>query len=218
VYFNFQEQNASNAERMEEFKRVFKPGRLLIKSYSPRSLSAFQIKSFLEKLRTQNTAIDCVLVDYLTLMRPNTLHKEDNMYTKGKEITEELKALAMDENLLVFTALQVKAGAYGHQNQGIDQVSESLAIGQLLDSLINMTEMITDDINPTKYLIFSCNKVRDNERTNKRIYMELKKDLSFVTVKEQEKILMIEEYLGLKSQKKAKNFMAMKEQKFKGLM
>ena len=167
-------------------KEYPKHGKLFIRSYSPRSLTTFQIRSLLETYRLKNVGIDVILVDYLTLMKSDSSKKDDNMYQKGKDIAEELRALAVDERCLVFTALQVKGEAYGKNKQGAELIAESLAIPQILDTLINMTEIVVDE-GDQKFLVLSFEKVRDSKRTNKHIYLKLKDNLRIVSTTEEEK-------------------------------
>jgi replicative DNA helicase len=173
-------------EKMDEvIKENPKHGKLFIRSYSPRSLSAFQIRTLLETYRMKNIGIDVILVDYLTLMRPNNNRKDDTMYQRGKDITEELQSVAKDERCLIFTALQVKNEAYGKKKQGSELVAESLAIPQILDSLINMREIIIDESD--KFFILHFEKVRDSKKTNKMIFLKLKDNLRMVSVTEEER-------------------------------
>ena len=175
------------SQRMEEEKKEFpKHGKLFIRSYSPRSLTCLQIRSILENYRMKNVGIDVILVDYLTLMRPNGLRKDDSMYMRGKDIAEELQAVAKDERCLIFTALQVKNEAYGKNKQGSELVAESLAIPQILDTLINMVEVIIDE-GDQKFFVINFEKTRDSKKTNKRIYLKLKDNLRIVDTSEDEK-------------------------------
>jgi hypothetical protein len=134
----------------------------------------------------KNVGIDVILVDYLTLMRPNGLRKDDSMYMRGKDIAEELQAVAKDERCLIFTALQVKNEAYGKNKQGSELVAESLAIPQILDTLINMVEVIIDE-GDQKFFVINFEKTRDSKKTNKRIYLKLKDNLRIVDTSEDEK-------------------------------
>jgi replicative DNA helicase len=173
-------------KKMEEVKKENpKRGKLFIRSYSPRSLTGFQIRNLLEQYRLKSIGIDVILVDYLTLMKPNKPRRDDNMYLKGKDVAEELAALAKDERCLVFTALQVKSESYGRNKQGSEMISESLAIPQILDSLINMIEVVVDE--EDKYFIINFEKTRDSKKTNKRIYLKLKDNLRIVDCTEDEK-------------------------------
>jgi len=174
-------------QRMEEEKKEFpKHGKLFIRSYSPRSLTSLQIRSILENYRMKNIGIDVILVDYLTLMKPNGVVKDDNMYMKGKIIAEELQAVAKDTRSLVFTALQVKNEAYGKNKQGSEMVSESLAIPQLLDTLINMKEIMIDE-GDEKFFAINFEKIRDSKKTNKTIFLKLKDNLRITDTTEEEK-------------------------------
>jgi replicative DNA helicase len=192
IALGFQEDEYFNAadivdQRMTETKKEYpKHGKLFIRSYSPRSLTSYQIRALLETYRLKNIGIDVILVDYLTLMKANKDRKDDSMYMRGKDVAEELRALAVDEKCLVFTALQVKNEAYGKNKQGSELVAESLAIPQILDTLINMVEVIIDE-GDQKFFIINYEKIRDSKKTNKRIYLKLKDNLQIVDTTQTEK-------------------------------
>ena len=162
-----------------------KRGKLFIRSYPQRSLSTLQIHSLLEIYRLKNVGIDVILLDYLTLMRPNKSQKDDSMYMRGKAISEELCALAKEERCLVFTALQVKSESYGRNRQGAEMVSESLAIPQQLDSLINLREIIVDD-GDQKFFALNFEKTRDSKKSGKTIFLKLEDNLRIISASEKE--------------------------------
>jgi replicative DNA helicase len=198
--------------KMEEYKKKHtKLGNLIVKSYPPRSLATFQIKSLLERIRLKhNYIIDVIFIDYLTIMRPNQIEKETTMFDKGKDIAEELRALAGEENCLVFTALQVKGAAYGHHHQGSEMVAESLAIPQTLDFLINMIEIIKDETDQ-KYFMLSHEKVRDGKKTKKKVFLKLLDNLKITGVDEKEQLGLEEDLKTMENSKysarKAKSVM-----------
>jgi replicative DNA helicase len=178
-------------KKTQEFKKENpKHGKLFIRGYTPRSVTSSHIRSLLEAYKLNEVPIDVVLVDYLTLMRPNKDRgRDDNMYQRGKDIAEELEAIAKDEKCLIFTALQVKGEAYGKHKQGAELVAESLAIPQVIDTVINMVEAL-DEENEEKYFIINSEKVRDSKKTGKRIFLKLKDNLEIVdtTVEEKTKL------------------------------
>jgi len=176
------------AGKMSELKSNKKLGKLLIKAFPPRSLSSLQIKDMLEGYRLNNTPIDIILVDYLTLMRPNEMFNGMKSYDKGKAIAEELQIVAKEDNCLILTALQVNRNAYGKDSQGSELVAESIAIPMQLDSLINMREYISD--NDEKFFIVSSEKVRDNKKTKSKIYWKLEDNLKIVPAKEEDVLLI----------------------------
>lgn len=181
------------SDRMDDFikNNEKKLGKLLIKSYPPRSLAAFQLKQLLDKLREKNTIIDVILVDYMTLMRPNFMSKDQNSYNRGRDIAIELQTIAKESNSLIFTVLQVNREAYGKFNQGSETIAESLAIPQQLDYLINMTEWV-DETNDQKYFVVGFEKTRDSKRSKRKIYLKLLDNLKIVDTTEKEKELLSE--------------------------
>jgi len=177
-----------------------KLGDLYIKSFPPRSLAGFQLKQLLEKFKSKNKIMDVVFVDYLTLMRPNYLTKDMNSYDKGKAIAEELQTIAKEHNCLVFTVLQVNREAYGKTHQGSDNIAESIAIPQQLDTLINMTEYV-DEVDDQKFYIISFEKTRDSKKTKKKVYLKLTDTLKIIEVSDEEREMLMEKVSKKKSSK-----------------
>jgi RecA/RadA recombinase len=80
---------------------------------------------------------DVILVDYFGLLRPNNPSKNANSYEKGREISEELRALAQDYNCAVICAAQTNRSSFGN-DVGQDSISDSIAISQTADIMLTI--------------------------------------------------------------------------------
>lgn len=87
-------------------------GRLRVK-YMPSGITTNDIRVFLREYEIQSgIKVDALLVDYLDLMSPISVRiSAENMFVKDKYVSEELRNLAMERDLLLVTASQLNRSA-----------------------------------------------------------------------------------------------------------
>lgn len=83
-------------------------GKLRVK-YMPSGSTANDVRVFVREYEIQSgIRVDAVLVDYLDLMMPNNAKiSAENLFVKDKYVSEELRNLAMERQLLLATASQL---------------------------------------------------------------------------------------------------------------
>jgi replicative DNA helicase len=89
-----------------------KSGALRIK-YMPAQSNVNQIRSYLKELQVQTgLRIDFIMVDYLDLVMPVSAKVSPNdLFVKDKYVSEELRNLSKELNILMITASQLNRGA-----------------------------------------------------------------------------------------------------------
>lgn len=80
---------------------------------------------------------DIVMVDYFGLMRPIHQSKNANSYEIGRNIAEELRAVAQDFNVAMVAAAQTNRSSFGN-DVGQDAISDSIAIAQTADIMLTI--------------------------------------------------------------------------------
>lgn len=91
-------------ERLDKFQEVFK-GKLVIKEYPTLMASVNNIRSLLVQLKNyHNFEPKVVIIDYLELLR--STRDIQHEYQAQQRIAEELRGLAMEQDILVWTATQ----------------------------------------------------------------------------------------------------------------
>lgn len=104
---------------------------LVVKEYS--SASCAHLRYLLTDLKTKGRFFpDVLYVDYINLMQP-TSRKDANSYERIKAVAEELRALAIDFNIPIFSATQTNRTGYGSSVVGMDNVSDSLGLPMTAD-------------------------------------------------------------------------------------
>lgn len=154
--------------RFEQLKsKTF--GKLIIKEFPADSITTLDIKKVIEELkRNQKIEIDMLIVDYLGLMgsyRYST--RNNNSYSIGKHATEELRSLAVQYNIPVWTAIQFNRGAENAEEAkslGLGQVSDSYGIPMGLD--FSFAILHTDSMTQNGKAIFKILKNRYGESKN----------------------------------------------------
>lgn len=108
-----------------------KAGSLRIK-YMPAQSNINQIRSYIKELEVQtNSQIDFIMVDYLDLLMPVSAKVSPNdLFVKDKYVSEELRNLAKELNVLLITASQLNRSAveeiefdHSHISGGISKIN-----------------------------------------------------------------------------------------------
>ena len=106
-------------------------GRLRVKQM-PNGVNANDIRTFLREYEIQcGEKVDCLMVDYLDLMMPISQKVSGgDLFIKDKYVSEELRNLAVERDLLFVTASQLNRGAveeiefdHSHISGGISKIN-----------------------------------------------------------------------------------------------
>jgi len=115
-----------------------------------------------------------VFVDYINIMKnwrnPNT----ENTYMKIKQISEDLRAMAMEEQWAVITATQTNRGGWEGSDMSIINISESGALLHTVDALFGIITNAEMKARKEYYLKCLANRVGGYENTKKRYTIEWK--------------------------------------------
>ena len=117
-------------------------GRLIIKEYPTAAAHTGHFRALLHELKLkQNFSPDILIVDYLSICSSSRIKIGNavNSYTYNKSIAEELRGLAVEMNIPVFTAAQFNRDGASSTAPGLDKISESFAIAQTADFIFALT-------------------------------------------------------------------------------
>ena len=106
-----------------------------------------------------------------------------DLYEKLKSITEELRALAIEEQVVVVTAGQINRSGFGMDEIGFESIAECAAILHTCDTILAITQ--TEDYRAANLYRLKALKIRDGAGkgvvTNVNIdynHMKLEEDAS----------------------------------------
>lgn len=111
-------------------------GRLIIKEYPTATAHVGHFRVLLQELRLkQNFKPDVIIIDYLTICASERIKvgAQVNSYTLYKYVSEELRGLAVEEGVPIFTAAQFNREGHDSTDPSITNVGESFAIPQTAD-------------------------------------------------------------------------------------
>lgn len=116
--------------------------RFAIFEWPPDECSVTHIYALLDNLRrTEGFRPDVLILDYMDLMisRNPALNKDD--YTRQKHVANEVRGLAKNEDILVFTATQTnRSGASGEGVADLTKAAESFAKQFSLDYVVSLNQ------------------------------------------------------------------------------
>lgn len=87
------------------------PGKLFIKYYPIKTVSANSLKLHAERIQMLGTKIDMMVVDYADILRPVQSDKNSNSYSEAGGIYEELRAIAGELQIPIWSASQANRSA-----------------------------------------------------------------------------------------------------------
>lgn len=135
-------------------------GKLIIKEYPTTSAHAGHIKNLLQELKLKKNFIpDIIMVDYINIMASSRVKLANtNSYFYIKSIAEELRALAVEYDVPVWSATQ--SNRSGHSDTDIDltNTSESFGLPATVDFMVALIR--TDELDQLNQIMIKQLKSR----------------------------------------------------------
>jgi len=145
--------------RKEEVKNFYedkKLGRLFIKEYPTGSASVVTIKNHLDKLLLKDFKPHVIIVDYADIMR--STRSFDSLRHELKLVYEELRNLAMEMNIPVWTASQANRDSANSDIVGLENMSEAYGKAMVADVVISLSRKATEKAGGTGRLYVAKNR------------------------------------------------------------
>jgi len=120
------------------------PGKLLIKYFPTKAASVNTIGAHLKQIELSGVGIDMVIVDYADILMPTGNFKEKR-HAIGT-IYEDLRGLAGELEIPIWTASQANRSALEEDVIGADKVSEDYSKVMTADFVISMSRKVEDKI------------------------------------------------------------------------
>ena len=111
-------------------------GKLIIKEYPTASASSLHFRALLNELALKkNFRPDIIFIDYLNICSSARIKPGGNVnsYTYIKSIAEELRGLAVENNLPIVSATQTTRSGYTNSDPGLEDTSESFGLPATAD-------------------------------------------------------------------------------------
>ena len=123
-------------------------GRLLIKYFPPKGISARNIESHIEKMTAAGNKPDLVIIDYADLLL-STTNKSDSTYGEQGGVYIELRGMGGMLGIPVWTASQTNRSAIDSEVIEADKVADSYAKVMNADFIMSISRKSKDKLNNT---------------------------------------------------------------------
>ncbi len=133
-------------KKMNRIKKTT-AGRLIVKEYPPASANVNHFKNLLNELKLKRKFVpEIIFVDYLNIMSSSRMKYGNsvNSYNYVKSIAEELRGLAVENNLPICSATQTTRSGFTDTDFGLEDTSESFGLPATADfmfALISTEEL-----------------------------------------------------------------------------
>lgn len=129
-------------------------GKLIVKEYPTSSGSAANFRYLLNELKLKRKFVpDIIYIDYLNICSSARIKSGSNVnsYTYIKSIAEELRGLAVEFDVPIFTATQTTRSGYSNSDPGLEDTSESFGVPHTADLMFSLvTNETLQELNQVK--------------------------------------------------------------------
>lgn len=142
-------QNIRNNVDIVKQKIAEVPGKLIIKYFPIKTVSAYSLKSHVDRLAMLGTKIDMIVVDYADILRPSQSDKNSNSYTEAGGIYEELRGVAGELQVPIWSASQANRSAADEDIVMAHHAADSYRKIMTADFVMSVSRKTNDKVSNT---------------------------------------------------------------------
>ncbi len=146
-------------EKKEEVVQKYEElelGKLIIKEFPTGSATVLTLRNHIEKLMLKSFTPSVIIIDYADIMRAT--RKFDSLRHELKMIYEELRNLAMELNIPIWTASQANRDAANSAIVGLENMSEAYGKAMVADVVLSLSRKPTEKANGCGRLFVAKNR------------------------------------------------------------
>jgi len=147
-------------------------GKLIIKEYPTATASTSHFRHLLDELSLKKKfKPDIIFVDYLNICASSRMRMNANVnsYTYIKAIAEELRGLAVERNVPIWSATQVNRSGFTSSDFGLEDTSESFGLPATADFMIALIG--TEELDQLGQILLKQLKNRYNDSATNRKFV-----------------------------------------------
>lgn len=148
-------------DRIESIKQK-STGRLMIKEFPTSGAHVGHFRALIDELRTKKNFVpDVIMIDYLNICASSKIKSiggSINTYSYVKSIAEEIRGLAIEYDLPIWSATQTNRQSANNSDADITNISESFGTAQTVDLLLGV--LSTEELQEKGQLLFKQFKNR----------------------------------------------------------
>ena len=136
-------------------------GKLIVKEYPTSGVHVGHFKALLAELKVKKKFVpDVIYIDYINLCLSSRIRAGSgaNSYTMVKAIAEEIRGMAVEFDVPIFSATQTVRSANGASDINMTDVSESFGLAATVDMLLGAIR--TDELDENNQVMFKLLKSR----------------------------------------------------------
>ena len=150
-------------------------GKLIIKEYPTATANCNHFRILLDELSLKKKfKPDIIFIDYLNICASSRLKQGSNVnsYSYIKSIAEELRGLAVERDVPVFSATQVNRTGYASSDFGLEDTSESFGLPATADFMFAL--IATEELDEHNQVLVKQLKNRYNDTAiNRKFLLEI---------------------------------------------
>lgn len=131
-----------NKEVVVETYKDKRLGRLIIKEYPTGSATVMTVRNHIEKLQLKGFKPDVVIIDYADIMKSSKSY--DSLRHELKLVYEELRNLAMELEVPVWTASQANRDSAQSDVVGLENMSEAYGKAMVADVVVSLSRKASE--------------------------------------------------------------------------
>ena len=148
-------------------------GKLIVKEYPTGSAHSGHFRALLNELKLKKEfQPDIIFIDYLNICassRMKAMGGAINSYTYIKAIAEELRGLAVEFDLPIFSATQTTRSGYSNSDVGLEDTSESFGLPATADLMFALIS--TEELEKMNQMMVKQLKNRYNDPTHHKRFV-----------------------------------------------
>ena len=125
------------------------PGKLFIKYFPIKTVSAHHLKMHTERIAMLGSKIDLIIVDYADILRPYQSERNSNSYSEAGGIYEELRSVAGELQVPIWSASQSNRAAMDEDIIQANNISDSYRKIMTADFGMSLSRKVTDKVSNT---------------------------------------------------------------------
>lgn len=142
-------QNIRNNVDIVKKKIAEIPGKLIIKYFPLKTVSAHSLKSHAERISVLGTKIDMIVVDYADILRPAHSDRNSNSYSEAGGIYEELRSIAGELQIPIWSASQANRSAADEEIVMAHHAADSYRKIMTADFVMSVSRKVNDKVSNT---------------------------------------------------------------------
>ena len=137
-------QNIRNNIDIVKKKIAEVPGKLIIKYFPIKTVSAHSLKLHAERIQTLGTKVDMIIVDYADILRPSQSERNSNSYSEAGGIYEELRGVAGELQVPIWSASQSNRADMDEDIIQANNISDSYRKIMTADFVMSLSRKMSD--------------------------------------------------------------------------